>query len=105
MSLLLMVSMVPISFLSCFPSSLKDSGRLWPGYEDISSKLERLLNSQPSTGCDSLRPSLLSSLSADDLIAVSISEECIVDAFSHLKHDGSTLVSDHLILYQPSAHH
>ena len=66
----------------------------------FSSKLERLLNSQPSTGCDSLHPSLLSSLSADDLKAVSISEECVVGAFSHLKRgksDGSTLMSDHLI--------
>ena len=50
----------------------------------FSSKLERLLNSQPSTECDSLHSSLLSSLSADDLKAVSISEECVVDAFSHL---------------------
>ena len=39
--------------------------------------LERLLNSQPSSGCDSCHLSLLSSLSADDLKTVSISEECI----------------------------
>ena len=44
--------------------------------------LERLLNSQPSTGCDSLHPSLLSSLSADNLKAVSISEECVVDTLN-----------------------
>ena len=71
----------------------------------FSSKLERLLNSQPSTGCDSLHPSLLSSLSADDLKSVSISEECVVDAFSHLKRgksDGSTLMSDHLIHALPA---
>jgi len=43
----------------------------------FSFKLERLLNSQPSTGCDSCHLSLLSSLSADDLKTVSISEECI----------------------------
>ena len=71
----------------------------------FSSKLESLLNSQPSTGCDSLHSSLVSSLSADDLKAVSISEECVVDAFSHLKRgksDGSTLMSDHLIHAQPA---
>ena len=53
-----------------------------------------------SSKLDSLRPTLLSSLSADDLKAVSISEECIVDAFSHLKcgkSDGSILVSNHLL--------
>ena len=49
----------------------------------FSFKLERLSNSQPSTRCDSHHLSLLSSLSADDLRTVSISEECIVDAFSH----------------------
>ena len=67
--------------------------------------LERLLNSQPSTGCDSRHISLLSSLSADDLKTVSISEECIVDTFSHIKHgksDGSALVSDHLIHALPA---
>ena len=71
----------------------------------FSSKLERLLNSQPSTGCDSLRSSLLFSLSADDLKAVSISEECVVDAFSYLKlgkSDSSRLMSDHLIHAQPA---
>ena len=71
----------------------------------FSSKLESLLNSQPSTGYDSLHSSLVSSLSADDLKAVSISEECVVDAFSHLKRgksDGSTLMSDHLIHAQPA---
>ena len=71
----------------------------------FSFNLERLLNSQPSTGCDSRHVSLLSSLSADDLKTVSISEECIVDAFSHIKHgksDGSALVSDHLIHALPA---
>ena len=71
----------------------------------FSSKLESFLNSQPSTGCDSLHSSLLSSLSVDNLKAVSISEECVVDAFSHLKRgksDGSTLMSDHLIHAQPA---
>ena len=51
----------------------------------FSFNLERLLNSQPSTGCDSRHISLLSSLSTDDLKTVSISEECIVAAFSHIK--------------------
>ena len=63
------------------------------------------MNSQPSTGCDSLHFSLLSSLSADDLKAVSISEECVVNAFSHLKcgkSDGSTLTSHHLIHALPA---
>ena len=68
----------------------------------FSSKLERLLHSQPSTGSDSLHSSLLSSLSADDHKAVSISEGCIVDAFSYLKHGISDGMPDHLIHAQPS---
>ena len=47
------------------------------------------------------RDSLLSNISqSDDLHSVTISEECVINAFSHLKRgksDGSLLLSDHLI--------
>ena len=47
----------------------------------------------------------LSLLSTDDLKTVSILEEYIVDAFSHIKRgksDGSALVSDHFIHVLPA---
>ena len=45
------------------------------------------------------------SLSISDLEPISISEECVSEAFSHLKKgksDGSLLVSDHLIPALPA---
>ena len=63
-------------------------------------KLRGILNSQDACGRDSLLSSLSSSLSVDDLVGISISEECVDGAFAHLKcgkSDGSGIVSDHLI--------
>ena len=44
-------------------------------------------------------------LSADDLDRISVSEECVAEAFSHLKRgkaDGTPLVSDLLIYALPA---
>ena len=75
-----------------------------PGVSNISNlfspKLQRILNSQDIDKRDSLLSNASHSLQCDDLHSVTISEECVIDAFSHLKHgksDGSLLLSDHLI--------
>ena len=74
------------------------------GTENISDlfsyKLQDILNSQNTSVRDSLLSHLSSSLSSTDIQSFSINEDCVLDAFSHLKHgksDGSNLVSDHVI--------
>ena len=66
----------------------------------FSSKLQSILNSQDTSDRDSLLSYLSSSLSSTEIQSFSINEECVLDAFSHLKRgksDGSNLVSDHVI--------
>ena len=66
----------------------------------FSSKLQGILNSQDISERDSLHSHISHSLQSDDLASVTISEECVIEAFSHLKRgksDGSVLLSDHLI--------
>ena len=66
----------------------------------FSAKLHGILNSHDCFERDSLLQGLASSFSSDDLALSSISVECVVEAFSHLKSgkgDGTPLVSDHWI--------
>ena len=91
---------------SCTPASSVDGVS---GADHIShlfsTKLRGILNSQDACGRDSLLSSLSSSLSVDDLVGISISEECVDGAFAHLKcgkSDGSGIVSDHLIHALPA---
>ena len=71
---------------SCTPASSVDGVS---GADHIShlfsTKLRGILNSQDACGRDSLLSSLSSSLSVDDLVGISISEECVDSAFAHLK--------------------
>ena len=70
----------------------------------FSSKLQGFLNSQDVCERDSLHSHIFHSLQSDELVSVTISEECVIDAFSHLKRgksDGSVLLSDHLIYALP----
>ena len=70
----------------------------------FSSKLQGILNSQDVCERDSLHSHIFHSLQSDELVSVTISEECVIDAFSHLKRgksDGSVLLSDHLIYALP----
>ena len=71
----------------------------------FSAKLSDTLNSHDSCSRDSLHLPLTSSLSAADLDLISVSIDCVVDAFSHLKSgksDGTSLISDHLIHVLPA---
>ena len=71
----------------------------------FSVKLQGILNSQDASGRDSLLASLSTSLSTVDLAGLSVSEECVNDAFAHLKggkSDGTAIVSDHLIHALPA---
>ena len=71
----------------------------------FSSKFQSILNSQDVSERDSFLSDLSNSLSTSDLESISISEECVSEAFSHLKKgksDGSLLVSDHLIYALPA---
>jgi hypothetical protein len=71
----------------------------------FSEKLRGTLNSHDSCNLDALRSSLLSSLSAQDIEDVCITEECVAEAFSRLKFgksDGTALLSDHLIHALPA---
>ena len=66
----------------------------------FSSKLKGILTSQDVNERNSLLSDLSLSLKSSDLQSVIISEECVNDAFHHLKcgkSDGSLLMSDHLI--------
>lgn len=66
----------------------------------FSVNLQDILNTQESQGRDSMLSSLLATLSAADLNGVKVSEECIDNAFAHLKSgksDGTSTFSDHLI--------
>ena len=71
----------------------------------FSAKLHGVLNVCDCTERDALLSSLQSSLSSEDLASVAVTEECVVDAFSHLKcgkGDGSSLVSDHWVHALPA---
>ena len=71
----------------------------------FSAKLHGVLNVCDCTERDALLSSLQSSLSSEDLALVAITEECVVDAFSHLKCgkvDVSSLVSDHWVHALPA---
>ena len=71
----------------------------------FSAKLHGVLNVCDCTERDALLSSLQSSLSSEDLALVAVTEECVVDAFSHLKcgkGDGSSLVSDHWVHALPA---
>ena len=71
----------------------------------FSTKFESILNSCDPSKRDSILASIPSSLSPDDLKSVSISEECVKEAFSHLKAgkaDGSSMPSDQLIFALPA---
>jgi hypothetical protein len=64
----------------------------------FSSKLQGVLNSHDCRERDSLLSSLASSLCSQDLALSVVTEECVIDAFSHLKlgkGDGTPLSSDH----------
>ena len=71
----------------------------------FSTKLQGVLNSCDSTERDALLSSLQSSLSSEDLAAAVITEEYVIDAFSHLKcgkGDGTSLASDHWVQALPA---
>ncbi len=70
--------------------------------QHFSTKFRGTLNSCNTCERDALHSSLLS---ADDLDLITVSEECVAEAFSHLKRgkaDGTSLVSD-LLIYALSA--
>ena len=71
----------------------------------FSVKLQDILNTQESQGRDSMLSFLSATLSATVLYGVTVSEECIDNAFAHLKRgksDGTSTCSDHLIHALPA---
>ena len=71
----------------------------------FSSKLRSILNLQDASDRDSLLSSLEKSLSSSEVESIFISEECVIEAFSHLKcgkSDGTALISNHLIHSLPA---
>ena len=71
----------------------------------FSAKLQGVLNSCDCTERDALLSSLQSALSSEDLAVSVVTEECVIDAFSHLKRgkgDGTTLALDHWVHALPA---
>ena len=79
------------------------------GSQDIAelfaTKFQSTLNSCDTSERDYFHSSLSSSLSPSDLNVITVSEDCVDEAFSHLKRgkaDGTPLPSDVLILALPA---
>lgn len=71
----------------------------------FSDKLQSVLNSCDCADRDAILSSLQSSLSSEELAMSVITEECVLDAFSHLKRgkgDGTSLASDHWVYALPA---
>ena len=70
----------------------------------FSNKLSNLLSCDNHVSRDNLLGYLSSHMTTNDLFSVSISSSCVCSAFKLLKphkRDGTTLMSDHLILAEP----
>ena len=73
--------------------------------QHFSSKLQSILNSGTSDARDALLDSINSSVTPGDLDCISISSDCVAEAFSHIKcgkSDDSNLTSDHFLSAAPA---
>ena len=73
--------------------------------QHFSSKLQSILNSGTSDARDALLESINSSVTPCDIDCISISSDCVAEAFGHIKRgksDDSNLTSDHFLSAAPA---